>query len=122
MDTLKNLIVAKYQWIKTRYAGRGGDITYTPQNTNRLENYEFYNNGTVNYYENLFLKNSFNYTIDYASKVTGILTHSSIMIIATDKNTGIIQFHFNVYLCNDTAIFGNPFSSVTNISYYKRYH
>jgi hypothetical protein len=122
MDVVKNLIVAKYQWIKTHYSEIGLDTILTPLLSKRFEKYEFNNNGTVNYYENFLLKGSYNYTIDYAFKVSGFPSDSSVMVIATDKNSGRVKFHFDVYICNDTAILSNPFTAVSAIAYYKRYH
>ena len=41
MDTVKRLIAAKYQWVKTHFIDRGIDSTVTPQSKNQLETYIF---------------------------------------------------------------------------------
>lgn len=120
IEIARKLLPGSYSWSYTVITYQGGGSIETPSNTGLTYKYVFEKNGTVNYYENDTLKSTDIYTIDYEFKVTTYPSDSSTIIIIQDKMNGQRKDFFRPYLCNDSALFYNPHSSVDYKRYFKR--
>lgn len=114
------MIAGTYTWTQTyRYYSTFQD-TLTPQNQGITQKYVFSKNGTVSFIENNLSLWTRYYEIDYEFKVTQYQPDSATVVIITDPQTGQRTAFFRPYLCNDSARFFNPYSSITLVNYYKR--
>jgi hypothetical protein len=121
IDTVKKMIVGTYDWSYTYYRiWRSSPEIWTPENKGLTYRYVFKPNSEVEYYENQQLLWTNNYVIDYEFKVSTYLLDSSAGVIINDKITGQRMDYFRAYLCNDSSIFHNPFSSFDIIRYFGR--
>ncbi|MBS1919113.1 MAG: hypothetical protein JST17_02560 [Bacteroidetes bacterium] len=114
------LLPGSYSWAYTKVTNQSGSYLETPTSTGLNYKYIFQKNGTVNYYEGDTLKSSDNYEIDYEFKVTTYPSDSSTIVIISDKQNGQRKDFFRPYLCNDSALFYNPYNSVDFKRYFKR--
>jgi hypothetical protein len=120
IGNVKAMIAGTYTWTHTyRYYFTFQD-TLTPQNQGRSEKYVFSKNGTVRFIENNQNQWTRNYEIDYEFKVTQYQLDSATVVIIKDPQTGQRTQFFRPYLCNDSAKFFNPYSSITVVNFYKR--
>jgi hypothetical protein len=120
INKVKAMITGTYTWTHTyRYYFTFQD-TLTPQNEQRTEKYVFNKNGKVSFIKNNQTQWTRNYEIDYEFKVTQYLPDSATIVIIKDPQTGQRTQFFRPYLCNDSARFFNPYSSVTIVNFYKR--
>lgn len=114
------MIAGTYTWTHTfRYYFTFQD-TLTPQNQGITQKYVFNKNGTVNFIENNQSQWTRNYEIDYEFKVTQYQPDSATVVIIKDRQTGQRTQFFRAFLCNDTAYFYNPYSSILTVNFYKR--
>ena len=120
ISNVKALITGTYTWTHTfRYYYTFQD-TLTPQNQGRSEKYVFNKNGTVSFVENNQILWTRNFEIDYEFKVTQYQPDSATIVIIKDPQTGQRTQIFRPFLCNDTAYFYNPYSSILTVNFYKR--
>ena len=120
ISNVKAMIAGTYNWTHTyRYYFTFQD-TLTPENQGKSEKYVFNKNGTVSFFENNQTQWTRNYEIDYEFKVTQYQLDSATIVIIKDPQTGQRTQFFRPYLCNDSARFFNPYSSVTVVNFYKR--
>lgn len=120
ISNVKALITGTYTWRHTfRYYYTFQD-TLTPQNQGRSEKYVFNKNGTVSFVENNQILWTRNFEIDYEFKVTQYQPDSATIVIIKDPQTGQRTQFFRPFLCNDTAYFYNPYSSILTVNFYKR--
>lgn len=120
INKVKEMIAGTYTWTHTcRYYFTFQD-TLTPQNQGRTEKYIFNKNGAVIFIENNQTQWIKNYEVDYEFKVTQYQLDSATIIIIKDSQTGQRTQFFRPYLCNDSARFFNPYSSITIVNFYKR--
>jgi hypothetical protein len=121
LDTVQQMIVGTYDWAYTFYqVWRQPAEIWTPQNKRLTYRYIFRPNSEVEYYENSKLIWTNNYIVDYEFKVSAYPLDSLTMVIINDKITGQRKEYFRAYLCNDSASFYNPYSSVDVIRHFKR--
>jgi hypothetical protein len=120
INDVKRLITGTYDWVYTKVTYQIGGTIETPSSTGLRYKYAFKSNGQVEYFENVTLKWSNKYVVDYEFKVTNYPSDSAAVIIINDKTTGQRQEFFRPYLCNDSAIFYNPYSSIDSQRYFKR--
>ena len=121
IDTVKAMIVGTYDWAYTSYRPyRQEAQIWTPQNQGLTYRYVFKPNAEVDYYENNRLQWTNNYTVDYEFKVSTYQLDSATMVIIYDKTSGQRVQYFRAYLCNDSAILYNPYSSVDIVRYFGR--
>lgn len=120
IDIVKKLLPASYSWAYTKIRYQIGGETQTPASTGLNYKYTFDKNGIVHYYENDTLKSIGKYVIDYEFKVTTYLSDSATIVIINDSQTGQRKDFFRLYLCNDSALFYNPYSSIDFRRYFKR--
>lgn len=121
IETVKKLLPGSYSWTYSiiTYLGNNSSIE-TPSSTGTNYKYVFDKNGTVYYYENAVLKSTDAFTIDYEFKVTTYSSDSATIIIISDKQSGQRKDFFRPYLCNDSALFYNPYNSIDSKRYFKR--
>ncbi len=117
---VKAMITGTYTWTQTYRFYFTFQDTLTPQNQGITQKYVFNKNGTVNFFENNQSQWTRSYEIDYEFKVTQYQPDSATVIIIKDPQTGQRTQLFRPYLCNDSARFFNPYSSITVVNYYKR--
>ncbi len=121
LDTVKQMIVGTYDWAFTHYqAWRQPAEIWTPTNRYLTYRYIFRPNNEVEYYENRRHIWTNNYTVDYEFTVTNYPLDSATNTIITDKITGQRMQYFRAYICNDSAKFYNPYSSVDLVRYFRR--
>lgn len=120
MDVIKEYLPGTYEWSYSRISYQVGGSIENPTSTGLHYKYNFLKNGRVNYYENNILKSTDNYLIDYEFRVTTYPSDSSTIIIINDTQTGQRKSFFRPYLCNDSALFYNPYSSINLKRYFKR--
>jgi hypothetical protein len=120
IDIVKQLLPATYFWSYTVISFQGGGSTETPASTGLIYKYIFYKHGKVAFYENAVLKSIDKYVVDYEFKVTTFPSDSATIIIINDNQTGQRKEFFRPYLCNDSSLFYNPYSSIDSRSYFKR--
>lgn len=120
IEIARRLLPGSYSWSNTIVTFQGGSAMQTPSNTGLNYKYIFDKNGTVLYYENDVLKSTDAYLIDYEFKVTTYPTDSATIVIINNKQNGQRKDFFRPYLCNDSALFYNPYNSIDNKRYFKR--
>lgn len=120
IDVVRKLISGSYVWAYTIVTFQGSSNIETPTNTGLNYKYVFDRNGSVYYYENDTLKSTDVYVIDYEFKVTTYPSDSATIVIINDGQTGLQKEFFRPYLCNDSALFYNPYSSIDYKRYFKR--
>jgi len=121
IDTVKTMIVGTYDWAYTFYRPwRQVAQIWTPQNKGLTYRYIFKPNEEVEYYENNKLQWTNNYVVDYEFKVSTYQLDSATMVIINDKTSGQRMQYFRAYLCNDSARFFNPYSSIDVVRYFGR--
>ena len=121
IDTVKAMIVGTYDWSYTFYRiWRASPEIWTPENKRLTYRYVFKSNAEVDYYENQQFLWTNKYVIDYELKVSTYQLDSSAGVIINDKITGQRKEYFRAYLCNDSAMFYNPYSSIDIVRYYGR--
>lgn len=120
MDIAKKLLTGTYSWAYTIITYQIGSSIQTPANTGLNYKYVFDKNGIVYYYENDTLKSTGNYVIDYEFKVTTYPSDSATIVIINDNQTNQRKEFFRPYLCNDSALFYNPYNSIDSKRYFKR--
>jgi hypothetical protein len=121
IELVRQLLPGSYSWAYSvvTYYGNNSFIE-TPSTTGVRYKYTFNQNGTVYYYENDTLKSTDSYLIDYEFRVTTYSSDSATIIIINDKQSGQRKEFFRPYLCNDSALFYNPYNSVDYKRYLKR--
>lgn len=121
MEIVRKLLPGSYSWTYSivTYLGSGSFIE-TPLNTGINYKYVFNKNGFLYYYENDILKSTDVYNINYEFKVTTYPTDSSTIVIINNNQTGLRKSFFRVFLCNDSALFYNPYNSVDSKRHFKR--
>ncbi|MCC6289920.1 MAG: hypothetical protein IT249_18740 [Chitinophagaceae bacterium] len=121
IDIVKRILPASYSWDYSivTYPGSNSFIE-TPASTGMNYKYVFNKNGTVSYYENQVLKTIDTYNIDYEFKISTYPADSSTVVSIIDKQTGQRKEFFRPYLCNDSALFYNPYNSIDTKRYFKR--
>jgi hypothetical protein len=121
VEVVKKLLPGNYYWAYSIFTYLGGSSSIeTPSSTGMDYRYEFDKKGTVNYFENNVLKSADHYIIDYEFTVTTYPSDSATIIIINDSQTGLRKDFFRVYLCNDSALFYNPYNSIDTKRYFKR--
>ncbi len=121
IEIVKKLLPGNYSWEHSIVTYPGSNsFTETPSSTGMNYKYVFDKSGTVFYYENNALKSADSYNVDYEFKVTTYPSDSATIIIITDKQNGQRKDFFRPYLCNDSALFYNPHSSIDYKRYFKR--
>lgn len=120
MTLVKGLIAGTYDWTKTYRIYSTFKDTLTPQNQGTTEQYRFEKNGTVSFWTNNLIQWTNNYEVDYEFKVSTYPLDSATIVIIKDKQTGQRTQFFRAFLCNDSAYFYNPYSSITIVNFYKR--
>ena len=120
INLVKGLIAGNYDWVKTYMYHFTFRDTLTPQNQGYTLQYQFDKNGTVSFYKNNQIQWTNNYEVDYEFKVSTYPLDSNTIVIIKDKQTGQRTQFFRPYLCNDSAYFYNPYSSITVVNFYKR--
>jgi hypothetical protein len=121
LDTVKQMIVGTYDWAYTFYRQwRQPAEIWTPQNKGLTYRYVFRPNSQVDYYENNKLVWTNDYVVDYEFKVSTYPLDSLTMVIINDRVSGHRKEYFRAYLCNDSAIFYNPYSSVDVVRHFGR--
>lgn len=120
ISNVKALITGTYTWTHTFRYNYTFQDTLTPQNQGRSEKYVFNKNGTVSFVENNQILWTRNFEIDYEFKVTQYQPDSATIVIIKDPQTGQRTQFFRPFLCNDTAYFYNPYSSILTVNFYKR--
>ena len=120
LTLVKGLIAGTYNWTKTYKIYFTFQDTLTPQNQGRTEQYRFDKNGTVSFWTNNQIQWTNNYEVDYEFKVSTYPLDSATIVIIKDKQTGQRTQFFRAFLCNDSAYFYNPYSSITVVNFYKR--
>ncbi|HEY8657971.1 MAG TPA: hypothetical protein VIL78_02980 [Hanamia sp.] len=120
IEIVRNLLPGSYSWAYTIVTYQGGGSIETPSSTGLNYKYVFDKNGTVYYYENDMLKSTDVYNIDYEFKVTTYPSDSATIVIISNKQNGQRKDFFRPYLCNDSALFYNPYNSIDNKRYFKR--
>lgn len=120
LESVRRLIVGNYQWAYTKVTNQTGSFEETPANTGLNYRYEFKKDGKVDYYENSNLKSTNLYTIDYEFKVTTFPSDSATVIIINDTQSGQRKEFFRAYLCNDSALFYNPYNSIDYRRFFSR--
>lgn len=121
MDIARKLLPGSYSWAYSIVTYQiGGSRIETPTSTGLNYRYVFKKNGIVNYYENDILKSTDAYRIDYEFKVTTYPSDSATIVIINDRQTGQRKEFFRPYLCNDSALFYNPYNSIDFKRYLKR--
>ena len=121
IEMVRKLLPGSYNWAYSivTYLGSGSFLE-TPSNTEISYKYVFDKNGTVHYYENDSLKSHDTYIVDYEFKVSTYPSDSATIIIINDAQTGQRKSFFRPYLCNDSALFYNPYNSIDSKRYFKR--
>ncbi len=111
VDSVRQLITGTYKWVYTEVRDRGfpSDSLQTPSSIGIHRTYVFDENGKVRYFENGHLQSTCNYQIDYEMKISTYTLDSMATVIATDPLTGKKIYNFRAYLCNDSALFYNPY-------------
>ena len=121
IDTVKTMIVGTYDWAYTFYKPwRQEAQIWTPQNQGLTYRYIFKPNAEVEYYENQKLQWTNNYIVDYEFKVSTNPLDSATIVIINDKTSGQRMQYFRSYICNDSTIFYNPYSSIDVVRYFRR--
>lgn len=120
IEIVKDLLAGSYSWAYTIVTYQTGSFIETPTSTGLNYKYVFEKNGTVRYSENDTLKSTDDYNIDYEFKITTFPSDSAIIIIIKDKQNGQRKDFFRAYLCNDSALFYNPYNSVDYKRYFRR--
>jgi hypothetical protein len=121
IDTVKTMIIGTYDWAYTFYRPWRQDAQiWTPQNQGLNYRYIFKSNKEVEYYENSMLQWTNKYVVDYEFKVSTYQLDSATMVIINDKSSGQRIQYFRAYLCNDSARFYNPYSSIDVVRYFGR--
>jgi hypothetical protein len=120
INTVKELLPGSYLWTYTIVTYQTGSTIETPASTGVNYKYVFNKNGVIDYYENDILKSTDNYVIDYEFKVTTYPSDSATIIIINDNQTNQRKEFFRAYLCNDSALFYNPYNSIDSKRYFKR--
>lgn len=117
---VKAMMAGTYTWTHSyRYYFTFQD-TLTPQNQGKTETYVFNKNGAVSFLENNQVQWTRGYEIDYEFKVTQYPADSATVVIIKDPETGQRTQFFRPYLCDDSARFFNPYSSILVAKFYKR--
>lgn len=120
IEISRDLLSGSYSWAYTIVSYQGGSSIETPSSTGLNYKYVFEKNGIVYYYENDILKSTDVYKIDYEFKVTTYYSDSATIVIISDRQNGQRKEFFRPYLCNDRALFYNPYNSVDYKRYFKR--
>ena len=121
MEKVRKFMSGTYSWVYSTVRFRGSPpFTETPASTGISYKYVFKENGTVDYHENNALKSTDNYIIDYEFKVSRYPRDSATIVIIKDKQTDQRKEFFRPWLCNDSACFYNPYSSIDVQRYFKR--
>jgi len=120
IEIVKKLLPGNYSWAYTVVTFQGGSSVQTPTTTGLNYKYIFENDGNVLYYENNTLKSTDTYIVDYEFKITTYPSDSSTIVIIKDKQSGTRKDFFRAYLCNDSSLFYNPYSSNDYKRYFKR--
>jgi hypothetical protein len=121
IDTVKTMIVGTYDWAYTFHRlWRQEAQIWTPQNQGLTYRYVFKPNAEVEYYENQKLQWTNNYIVDYEFKVSTFPLDSAATVIINDKISGQRMEYFRAYICNDSTIFYNPYSSIDVVRHFGR--
>jgi hypothetical protein len=120
IDIAGKYMAGTYNWVYTRITYPGGGGVETPASTGLNIKYVFKSNGKVDYYENSVLKSVDNYAIAYEFTVSAFPSDSATIVVINDKQTGQRKEFFRTYLCSDSAMFFNPYSSIDFRRYYRR--
>lgn len=120
IEIVKKLLPGNYVWAYTTITYQVGSNIENPDNTGINYRYKFDNNGKVYYYKNDSLESTDTYVIDYEYAVTLFPSDSAVIVIINDLQTGKRKEFFRPYLCNDSALFYNPRSSIDFKNYFKR--
>jgi hypothetical protein len=121
LEKVKQLIAGSYNWAYTVVIARGADTKVeTPGNTGSTQLYVFDTDGTVKYFQNNKLIWDRNYEVDYELRISKYYLDSAAFVIIKDKATQQRKEYFRAYLCNDSALFYNPYSSIDVIKNFKR--
>ncbi|MFT3947486.1 MAG: hypothetical protein QM763_11010 [Agriterribacter sp.] len=120
IEIVKKLLAGNYSWVYTVVTFQGSTSVQTPITTGLNYKYIFNDDGSVYYYENDTLKSTDTYTIGYEFEVTTYPSDSSTVVIIKDKQSASRKEFFRAYLCNDSSLFYNPYSSVDYKRYFKR--
>ena len=124
VEEVKQLIAGKYEWVYTKVVVWGTTTTpQTPASTGSTHQYVFDNSGTVKYFENQKLVWDRMYEVDFRFRVYPADKDSSAFIVIKDKETLARKESFMAYLCNDSALFYNPYflSDIDLLKNYKRH-
>lgn len=120
IEIARKLLPGSYFWAYTIVTYQGGTSIETPISTGKNYKYIFDKTGMVYYYENEVLKSTDTYNIDYEFRVTTFPSDSATIVIINDRQNGQRKDFFRPYLCNDSALFYNPHSSIDYKRYFKR--
>lgn len=121
IDTVKTMIIGTYDWAYTFYRPwRQEAQIWTPQNQGLTYRYVFKPNSEVDYYEDNKLQWTNSFVVDYEFKVSTYQLDSATIVVISDKTTGQRMQYFRTYLCNDSARFYNPYSSIDIVRYFAR--
>ncbi len=121
IDLVRKLLPGSYSWAYTKETFPSGNSRIeTPASTGNNFKYVFYKNEKLYYYKNNVLQSIDSYIIDYEFKLTTYPLDSATVVIIYDSQTGLRKNYFRPYLCTDSSLFYNPYSSFNFKSYYKR--
>jgi hypothetical protein len=106
--TISELIIGKWEWIKTIESPYTGQVS-NPQTSGFSKTLEFTRDGTMKEYKNDLLINSSNYSIeiDPSTPNYNLLTYNSIN-------------HSHFYMVNDSLIFNEAFVDGAVSSYLRK--
>ena len=121
IEIVKKLLPGSYSWAYTVATYQlGGSKVETPLTRGLNYRYVFQKNGLVKFFENGKLKSTDVYKIDYEFKVTTYPSDSAVIVIISNTRSGQRKSFFRPYLCNDSALFYNPYNSIDFKDYFKR--
>ena len=119
IDTIRLMMAGTYEWVRTHSLAPGYDKLETPQTKGLTQRFVFMADGRVEYYENRIRKWANRYDIDYEFMVSTYPLDSNAMVIIRDTSGQRMQY-FRPYLSNDSALFYNPYSSISDFRYFSR--
>jgi hypothetical protein len=108
IDTVRNHIVGKYDWVYTFRGYRLGSYYGTPETENKTISYLFKPNNEFEIQENGIITESYFYEVGSFNELIGMYPDKVTIAVLKDKKTGIRKNYYELYLCNDSLMISRP--------------
>lgn len=120
INAVKALIPGRYRWVKTLRLYFTHQDTITPQTAGHTEALLLDTSGRAHLYQNSVWQWTQDYRVDYEFTVSTYPLDSATMLIYYDTATHARTSYGYFYVCTDSAYFYNPYSSITDVQFYRR--